>query len=589
MPFTLSDREVLSLILFGKSRFPRRHKIWARGTNLPEILFVRPAMRPFLARTLALAACLSLFMPPALAARFVDLSGNWTEKYVNLLSDEGVISAEDDGKFKPDKPVTRAVLADWLVKVLHLDSQPIGSTPSFPDVRPADWFYKAVEIIRQNNYIAGYADGFRPNQFIQRAEVITILSRTLSTPTPGASEIQEVLSKYKDGDKVPDWAKTGVSKASLAGIVLTEKEDMLDPSALASRADAAALLYGLEQYITKQTIAQSENQAPPAQAQAQPGSDWQQRPPNYASSQPAGSAYPPAGYPPPVQRAYPPPPAYGDYPPPGGAYGSPNYTGRVTEQGQYPPPLSYGGQTSAYPPPGYGQPPPNYLQGAVAVVAAGTHFRAALRNSLDSGSTQPGEEVTATLSEPLTSNGAEVVPAGSRLVGNVTNVVSAKRFRAGANGKVDIRFTAIETPDGRRFPLSASVDTTQQRLTGGSGAGRVGKGLATMGIGAAGGAALGTALGAIVGGTSNSQNMGRSVGMGAVFGTALGAGVGGVGAVVRKGSEVKIPAGTPLPVQLDESLQVTIGRAVNNPYPPPPGYGYAPPVQQPQGYFPPQQ
>lgn len=562
-------------------------------------------MRPFIARTLALAACMSLLMPSALAARFVDLSGNWTEKYVNLLSDEGVIGAEEDGKFKPDKPVTRAVLAAWLVKVLKLDNQPVGNTPSFPDVKPTDWFYKPVEIIRQNNYIAGYADGFRPHQFIQRAEVITILSRTLSTPTPGAEQIQEALAKFTDASKVPDWAKTGVAKASLAGIVVTEKADQLNPTALASRADTAALMYGLEQYITKQTIAQSEADAiSPQSAQS---SDWQgggaQPPQNYAGVPPQG-AYPPpqggyppvqGGYPPPAQGAYPPPPQYGgapQYPPPGG-YGAPDYSGRVTElvpgqqyggaQGAYPPPPAYAG----YPPPGYGQPPPNFLQGGVAVVAAGTHFRASLKNSLDSGSTQPGEEVTATLSEPLLSNGSEVVPAGSRLVGNVTNVVSAKRFKAGANGKVDIRFTAIETPDGRRFPLSASVDTTQQRLTGGTGAGRVGKGLTTMGIGAAGGAALGTALGAIVGGTTNSQSMGKSVGMGAVFGTALGAGVGGIGAVVRKGSEVKIPAGTPLPVQLDESLQVTIGRAVNNPYPQQPGYGYGgPAVQQPQGYFP---
>lgn len=546
-------------------------------------------MRPYFARTLAFVACFGLLLPPAMAARFVDMSGNWTEKYVNNLSDEGVIAAEDDGKFKPDKPVTRAVLAAWLVKVLKLDNQAVGDTPSFPDVRPTDWFYKPVEIIRQNNIIAGYADGFRPHQFIQRAEVITILSRTLSTATPDAAQIQEALSKYKDAAKVPDWAKVGVAKATLADIVLTQNGDVLDPSGLASRADTAALLYGLEQYITRQTIAQSEIQAPPVKS-AQ-SADWQGSQPQAGQPLPGQYAPPAQGQYPPPQGQYPPPPQYSAQYPPPQQYPPPDYTGRVSEQGQYGyPPPAYGGQTGAYAPPGYGQPPPSYLQGGVAVVAAGTHFRASLKNSLDSGSTQPGEEVTATLSEPLTSNGSEVVPAGSRLVGNVTNVVSAKRFKAGANGKVDIRFTAIETPDGRRFPLSASVDTSQQRLTGGSTAGRVGKGLATMGVGAAGGAVLGTALGAIVGGTTNSSSMGKSVGMGAVFGTALGAGVGGVGAVVRKGSEVKIPAGTPLPVQLDESLQVTIGRAVNNYPPPQQGYGYAAPpsVQQPQGYFPPQ-
>ena len=43
------------------------------------------------------------------------------------------------------------------------------NNPSFADVgRPDDWFFRPVEIIRQYNYISGYADGFRScsNQFI---------------------------------------------------------------------------------------------------------------------------------------------------------------------------------------------------------------------------------------------------------------------------------------------------------------------------------------------------------------------------------------------------------------------------------------
>lgn len=221
-------------------------------------------------------------------------------------------------------------------------------------------------------------------------------------------------------------------------------------------------------------------------------------------------------------------------------------------------------------------------------MAAGTRFQASLKNTLDSGSTQPGEPVEATLSSPIYSGGVEVVPAGSKITGQVTNVVSAKRFRFGANGKIDVRFTGIETPDGRKFPLSASVDDNVQRMTGGSTAGRVGKGVMTAGVGAASGAALGTALGAIVGATSRGQ-VGRATGMGAVFGTAIGGGIGVVGAGVRKGSEVKITAGTPLPIQLDESMQVSTGG-------PPPQYGqgqqyygggggYPPPQQPPGGNY----
>src|SRR5262249_35558519 len=73
--------------------------------------------------------------------------------------------------------------------------------------------------------------------------------------------------------------------------------------------------------------------------------------------------------------------------------------------------------------------------------------------------------------------------------------------------------------------------------------------------------------GPTVGATADGR-VGRSTGMGATFGTAIGAGAGAVGGVVRKGSEVKIPAGTALPILLDESLQVA---------------GGPPPVQQPYG------
>jgi hypothetical protein len=562
-------------------------------------------MRLRRAQTLSLAAVAGILLSsPALAARFVDTSNNWTEHYINNLSDKGVIPAESDGKFHPNEPVTRAQLAAWLVKVLNLEDQPVPSASSFADVKTSDWFFKPVEIIRQNNIIAGYADGFRPHQFIQRAEVLTIIARTLNVPDPDESTISKELGRYSDGAKVPSWAKSGVTEASLAGIVVNEaKPEELQPTDIAKRGETAAFLGKLQEFMLhqKEQAAANSPQAPsttvtPPAAYAQPPQQQQpaqfQSPPNYSA--PAGAGFPPASGPygaPPQGYAQPP---YG--------YGQPPYAGQVSAQGSYQqPPYNAGaGQIAPYGGGGYGAPP---LQGSVAAIGAGTKFQANLKNTLDSGSTQPGEEVQATVDQPIYANGQEVVPSGSRLIGNVSNVVSAKRFKAGANGKIDIRFTSIETPDGRRFPLSASVDGTQIHLTGGSTAGRVGKGVMTTAIGAGSGAALGTALGAIVGATSGGGHVGKATGMGAVFGTALGGGVGAVGAVVRKGSEVKITAGTSLPVKLDQSLQLSPPAAQYPPpqqyppqqYPPPQQYGayptgYAPPpVQQPATYYAPQQ
>jgi hypothetical protein len=558
---------------------------------------------------LSLLVCL-LSSQAVWAARFIDLSGQWCEKYVNRLSDQGVINAEPDGKFRPDEPVTRAVVAYWLVKVLGLDNQPVGPKPSFPDVKPTDWCYKPIEIIRQNNYISGYADGFRPNGLIQRAELIQIIARTLNTQPPDQATIESTLSKFSDKSKVPQWAQAAVVQCTIAGITFGSNATAVNAKDMATRGDTAAMMCKLNSFLTHQTIDETTAQA--TQVQSQPA----QAPPQQGGYPPTFGGQAPYGQPGSQQIAQ----GYGQ---PGGYPGyAPQYQGRVTEQTQQqPPPPQYPPQYQPPPqyPPQY-QAPPQYqqpayappgayvnpaqagypplqggyaangyppqqgtmLQGRAATVAAGTHFQATLRNSLDSETTQPGEPVEATLSSPIISGGVEVVPAGSKVKGQVTNVISAKRFRFGANGKIDIKFNSVETPDGRTFPLSGSIDDNQLRLTGGSTAGRIGKGLITTGIGAGGGAALGTGLGAIVGATSRGQ-VGRATGMGAAFGTALGAGVGLVGAGVRKGSEIKIPAGSSLPIQLDDNMQVTTaGGAGGMPYGQQQQFGYP----QQGGYYP---
>lgn len=495
---------------------------------------------------------------PCRAARFIDTSGNWAETYINILSDKGIIPADESGKFKPDDPVTRAMLASWLVKVLHIENQPVPEQASFADVKTTDWFYKPVEIIRQNNYISGYADGFRPNQFIQKGEVISIIARALNKPAPDETQIEDELAKYKDASKVPSWARLGTAECSLAGILLMGPDTQtIGADKLASRADSCALLYKLDEYLSRRNesdaLKQARKSMPPYGQPAPPPQQWQSQSPPAGAADPSFANINPG-------NNYQGQVAKGDFFGAQSPYSGQGY-GNSYAQDQAP----YGGaqpntpnqSTGSAPPPI----PPNagVLQGGVIVLAPGTRFRAQLKNSLDSGSTQVGEEIRAVINEPIYANGQEVIPAGSRLIGQASSVSPAHRFKAGANGKMEIKFTSCETPDGRRIPLSASVDENDQRLSGGTTAGRVGKGLVTTGVGAASGAALGTALGAIVGGTSNG-NVGTATGMGAVFGTAIGAGVGGVGALVRKGSELKLPAGTNLPIKLDDSMPVPLAQ-----------------------------
>lgn len=502
-----------------------------------------------LAFSFAASMIITIICQPALAARFVDLSGYWAEKYINKLSDRGVIPYAGDGKFNPTQPITRGDLAQWMVLTLGIEKQPVSKEASFPDVKPGDQYYNAVEIIRQNNYISGYKDGFRPKQFIQRGEMITIVSKALNAKPLNDDTVDRELSVFVDRSQIPQSARDGVAIASREGILVSEYADKVNATAMATRGEAAAVLCALRDYLDKRNVTDA---TAAAEQQLKNGGM------NQGQGTANGGSFSGAPFQGQVQRQD---IAFGQ--PPGGMPVGPNGMGPngmapsgfppqgIPGGGWSPPMFPMQGQPGAFFP---GQTP--MFSGMVSTVAAGTTINASLKNSLNSGASQPGEAVEAIVSVPISTNGQEVVPKGSRLIGQVTDVVSAKRFKFGANGKIDVKFTHLVTPDGRRFPLEASIDSNRVRLTGGTGLGRVGKGALTTAVGAGGGAALGTALGAIVGATADGS-VGKATGMGAAFGTALGGGVGLVGAGVRKGSEVQLPAGLALPIRVDQTFQVT--------------------------------
>ena len=189
------------------------------------------------------------------------------------------------------------------------------------------------------------------------------------------------------------------------------------------------------------------------------------------------------------------------------------------------------------------------LKGRVVVAPAGSRFEASLATTLSSAISRVGDIVSATVSNPLVIGSSVAIPNGSQLVGQVVNAVPARRFRAGSGGVLEIRFTSLITPDGQRYPLSASVDTTQFKLQAETGGSRLAKGVGKAAVGAGLGAALGTAIGAIAGGMP---------GKGAWSGAAIGGGAGALQALASKGAELILQNGTSIPILLDQSLQVVV-------------------------------
>ena len=83
--------------------------------------------------------------------RFPDTAGHWADSYIRLAAGSGWIEGYPDGTFRPDRAITRAETVTMIDRVLERVPKdesrllPHETMLTFPDCRPGQWFYIAVQ------------------------------------------------------------------------------------------------------------------------------------------------------------------------------------------------------------------------------------------------------------------------------------------------------------------------------------------------------------------------------------------------------------------------------------------------------------
>lgn len=158
-------------------------------------------------------------------------SGEADAVYIDYMAQRGLISGFPDGTFQPGGTVTRAQMAQMLVKS-NMMSVKQGNDVQFTDVKPDHWAYKTVVSAVQSGFIAGYPDGtFRPESPATRAEVASMLLRLTSAP------MQDVTPPSGVNDLSSHWALSQCAVVLDAGIMSVDAEGLFAPDKSATRAD----------------------------------------------------------------------------------------------------------------------------------------------------------------------------------------------------------------------------------------------------------------------------------------------------------------------------------------------------------------
>jgi hypothetical protein len=174
----------------------------------------------------------------------------------------------------------------------------------------------------------------------------------------------------------------------------------------------------------------------------------------------------------------------------------------------------------------------------VVNVPAGTVMEVELLEGLSSQTSEAGDIFRARVASNVASDGAVGIPAGSEILGVVTEAVPLGKV--GGRARLGLKFTDLVLPNGRTVPIDASL--VQQ------GANETRKDAATIGGAAAGGAILGRVL--------SKKDRSRGAVIGAIIGAAAGAVL-----ASRNGEEVVIPEGTRLDLKLDDEVELRARQA----------------------------
>lgn len=204
-----------------------------------------------LKQILATAIVLALVIPQAGFAdsKLSDIAGNANEKAIKELEAQNILQGTPEGKFNPNKELSRAEAAVMFVKAFYeKDEKKIAAEvekeKSFSDVKSDHWANAYLKYAKMKGIMSGYPDGTaKPDKPVTKEEMLAL---ALSAKKVNMDEIRKAV----------DWKAAVTEKAQQSNLLLDTEKD-----ASANRAFAAQVVYNAIQKSKKKLNPATANEA----------------------------------------------------------------------------------------------------------------------------------------------------------------------------------------------------------------------------------------------------------------------------------------------------------------------------------------
>lgn len=186
----------------------------------------------------------TLTAPTATAALpFRDVpQGAWFYNSVVWAYTRNITSGTSNTTFSPNATVTRGQFITFLYRIEG--TPPVDNTPRFNDVRPSQYYFRAVNWAAANGIVFGIGDGsnFAPGRHITREEMAVILFRYASFVGADLTSSASTFDSFPDRNTTSTWARVAMQWATHHGVIVGSNGRLL-PRDDATRGQSVTILH----------------------------------------------------------------------------------------------------------------------------------------------------------------------------------------------------------------------------------------------------------------------------------------------------------------------------------------------------------
>ncbi|KZR59897.1 bifunctional 2',3'-cyclic-nucleotide 2'-phosphodiesterase/3'-nucleotidase [Pseudobacillus badius] len=168
---------------------------------------------------------------------------HWAYEYIHSLAEKGIIFGKSKDIFAPQANVKRGEYAAFLARTLDLKAK--GAVP-FKDVPPA--MAKEVAAVYEAGIVSGMSkDRFAPHQPVTREQMAAMTVKALEVKTGKKFSASKPLA-FKDKKQIHKGFADEIAIAVELEFLSGYKNNLFQPKKTANRAEAAKVIYLLDQY-----------------------------------------------------------------------------------------------------------------------------------------------------------------------------------------------------------------------------------------------------------------------------------------------------------------------------------------------------